>query len=75
MRKPLTPKQLRYVRWLGKRLGMTEGELLDYANRFLSEETGRRVEAEDFSDLAREEAAALIGHLLGLKASLENDKG
>ena len=33
-----TPKQLRYIRWLGKRLGMTEGELLDYANRFLSEE-------------------------------------
>ncbi len=54
---------------------MTEGELLDYANRFLSEETGRRVEAEDFSNLAREEAAALIGHLLGLESYLENDRG
>ncbi|MEZ0347257.1 MAG: hypothetical protein ABWJ90_01950 [Thermus sp.] len=75
MRKPPTPKQLRYIRWLGKRLGMTEGELLDYANRFLSEETGRRVKAEDFSDLAREEAAALIGHLLGLESYLENDRG
>ncbi len=75
MRKPPTPKQLRYIRWLGKKLGMTEGELLAHANRFLSEEAGRRVEAEDFPSLAREEAAALIGHLLGLKASLENDKG
>lgn len=32
-------------------------------------------EAEDFSSLAREEAAALIGHLLGLESYLENDRG
>ena len=75
MRKPPTPKQVRYIRWLGRKLGLREGELLSHASRFLAEETGRRAEVADLLDLTREEAAALIGRLLVLKSSLEEDTG
>jgi len=73
-RKPPTPKQLRYLAWLARRAGLEGEALLAYASRFLSEETGREVAVESLSDLPREAAGALIGHLVALNAETEDER-